>query len=165
MSDPRGGEFRLATMRIIAMDAQDKRRAEAVLRHLCVGAQIDGVRFGIGFVILLDHLNDKHPVSYDNIYLNVESRWNVFQELPQDLPAKEQDLPDLPLGQRLCLLANLQGQRVVDAALAHTNPHLILTFESGKIFFLNGYHEEYECWQLGLTGARDDQNWLIVALP
>ncbi|KOM60091.1 hypothetical protein AB168_22560, partial [Bacillus anthracis] len=33
--------------------------------------------------------------------------------------------------------------------------------ESGKIIFVNGFHDHYECWQAGMQC----EQWLVVAAP
>jgi hypothetical protein len=42
-------------------------------------------------------------------------------------------------------------------------PHLILTVDSGHVFFVNGTHAADEC--RNLTTAEPDQHGLIVAVP
>jgi len=45
--------------------------------------------------------------------------------------------------------------------LGDVTPHLIINLESGSILFVNGFHEKYECWQVGV----EFDNWLVVACP
>jgi len=142
------------------MKKRDKNLAEEVLRFICVGAQIDGVRFGIGFAVLFNHLNDPSPISYEAIYLTIETNFVVLPTLPLSLPHFAQST----LNERLSALASLQGQRIVDVRLGETSPHLLITFDSGRILFVNGHQLEYECWQLGLTEAVNNEMWLIVAM-
>jgi hypothetical protein len=78
------------------------------------------------------------------------------------LPSTETDLPDLTLEERLALLA---GQEIVEASLGEDAPHLILTFDSGRVFFLNGARMNYECWNLGTVTQEEEKKWLIVAIP
>jgi len=63
------------------------------------------------------------------------------------------------------MLARLAGQDIVDATFGDQHPHLILTFESGNVFFLNGHHDAYECWNLATVNELDGYKWLIVAVP
>jgi len=142
------------------MKNKDRELAEKILRAICIGAQVDAVRFGIGFAILFDHLNNPSPIPYESIYLTIETNFVVLPSLPPKTPR----FPELTLNERLSALASLHGQRIVNVSLGETSPHLIMTFASGHVLFVNGYQREYECWQLGLTEAVDDEVWLIVAM-
>ena len=50
---------------------------------------------------------------------------------------------------------------IVDAQLGVESPHLILTFDDGRILFINGHHDQYESWQLYAGQGK----LLIVAVP
>ena len=41
----------------------------------------------------------------------------------------------------------------------------MITFESGQVLFINGYHEKYECWQAGDRLGFADSQYLVVATP
>lgn len=49
--------------------------------------------------------------------------------------------------------------------LGETEPHLIISFESGRTFFLNGHHNKYESWELGVWFPEKDEDFLVVACP
>jgi len=150
------------------MNERDKKLGDAALRQLCLGTQIVGVRwvdhsFFIDMEYGLDMLNQ--GVADHNLRLTVESRWTVFPTTPDWFPDAEEDLPTLSLEERLAMLARLADQKIVEATLGDRHPHLILTFEAGSVFFLNGFHEQYECWNLATLDAVDDYDWLLVAVP
>lgn len=147
------------------MNASNKQRTETLLRYLCLGAQIKGVLFGVGFVVLFDHFNNPAPVDYDDIYLNIDTRWAAFPHLPQALPDNEEDYPTQSLVEDVSALARLQGQQIIDVSLGNQRPHLILTFDSKSVLYINGYHEQYETWQLGVRSNDNPQLYLFVARP
>jgi hypothetical protein len=149
------------------MDADDKSQAESALRELCLGKQIVGVRwYAFNFFIEIESVNTQLPHAWNiALLLTVESRWTVFPAWPVHLPEREQDLPNSSLEERVVTLARLAGQDIVGVRLGDDYPHLILTFDSGSVFFLNGYHDSYECWNLSSVGAPDNNDWLIVAVP
>jgi hypothetical protein len=148
------------------MNAREKRRTEAVLCTLCIGLQIVGARwFASSFSIALETVNPHpHRERYD-LCLTVESHWTVFPTRPERFPASEAELPDMSLEERLVALARLAGQDIVEVSLGDEAPHLILTFDAGSVFFLNGAHESYECWNIATATEEVDKNWLIVAVP
>ena len=63
-----------------------------------------------------------------------------------------------PLKRLICNILNL-------IKLGETSPHLHIIFNSGKILFINGYHEKYECWQAGDGHGFTGDEWLVVAVP
>ncbi|MEM1116682.1 MAG: hypothetical protein AAF845_03725 [Bacteroidota bacterium] len=147
------------------MTPDDKAFAEAVIGRLCVGAQIDGVRFGPVLQLLItDHASGKPPLP-GQVYLNLGSTWQLFSSRPSSFPEGEDALPDYEDEEALRILCDLREAEVVDVALADDAPDLILTLADGRVFFLNGRHEQYETWQLGLAYGRPDETWLVVACP
>lgn len=63
------------------------------------------------------------------------------------------------------LLYFLRREQVIDIKLGDVSPHLYITFKSGKTLFINGFNENYECWQVDDgQGFRGDE-WLVVAVP
>jgi hypothetical protein len=148
------------------MNAQDKRRTEAALRMLCVGTQIVGARwYAHNFFVALEPVTPPPHREQRELTLCVESRWTVFPARPEQYPTSEAELPDLSLEERLVALARLADQEIVAVALGEDAPHLILTFDSGRVFSLNGAHAAYECWNLTTVAAEPDTKWLIVAVP
>lgn len=113
------------------MKRKDKGKAEKILRHMCLGAQIDGVHFGMGFGILFHHFNNPALLSYESMYLTIETNFVVLPTAPLGLPHVAQ----LTLSERLSVLGSLQGQQIVDVRLGETSPHLLLTFNSGSTIF------------------------------
>jgi len=145
---------------------RDKRAAEAVLHDLCLGLQIVGVRWAPSTLVVAIEPVAPHAERHrSNLLLTIESRWTVFPARPNPVPTTEEDLPELSLDERVVALARLAGQDIVDVHLGDTQPHLILTVASGRILFLNGHHDHYECWNLSTGDALEGHGWLIVAVP
>jgi hypothetical protein len=66
-----------------------------------------------------------------------------------------------PLEQQVAALARLAGQRIVEVVLGDRSPHLMLSFESDMVLFVNGHHDAFECWNLS-TDLPAPHKWLIV---
>jgi hypothetical protein len=147
------------------VEAEDKRLAETVIRRLCQGAQIDGIRFGpILQILISDHASGK-PHVQGQVYLNLASTWAVFDTRPVSYPDYEQDLPEQNIEEELSVLCSLREAIISDIELGTEQPHLIIHFENGSSLFLSGRHEKYECWQLGVALGNPQECWLVVALP
>jgi len=144
--------------------ATDKPRAEAVLRSLCLGAHIDGIRFGpIPQLLITDHAPGRSRVK-GQVYLNLASSWCVFPKRPERLPRGETEIeePDETAGFRQ--LCELREAVIADIELGTDAPDLLLTFRDGRVFFLNDRHERYETWQFGIALA-PEVGALVVACP
>lgn len=152
------------------MDAEDRKEAECVLRALLLGAKIVGAHWLTALVLVISrHMSapqwTRYGVTYDEMYLTLESRWTIFAAPPEHFPACAEDLPELSLSERVAAIAGLAQEHITAVALHEHHPHLILTFESGRIFFLNGCHEEFESWTVQTRGAHHGDEWTIVATP
>jgi hypothetical protein len=142
----------------------DRVRGEEVLRRLCVGAQVDGIRFGpVPQLLITDHASKKTPVR-GQIYLNLASRWSIFPSRPEILPLGEESLDEPEETEALRQLCEMREAVIVQAELGADAPDLLLTFEDGRVFFLNGRHEQYETWQFGIA-FRSDAGALVGACP
>jgi hypothetical protein len=101
------------------MDAEDKATAERVLRRLCIGAVIDGVRFGEHFIyqLLIRQTNDERQL----IRLNFENEWFVFAELPDKFTDSRDDMDELSIEEQMRLLLDLRARRQIRRH--HSPPH------------------------------------------
>jgi len=63
------------------------------------------------------------------------------------------------------LVFELRREKVTAVRLGDRSPHLFMEFQSGKVLFVNGCHEKYECWQAGDGLGYSGDEWLIVACP
>ena len=147
------------------MIEKDRVLAEAVLRRLCQGAQIDGIRFGpIIQILITDHASSKPPIR-GQVYLNVGSTWRLFDRVPVHLPESEADYSEMSDVEALSTLISIREQVITSVALGMEAPHLILTLESSRVLVLNGHHEQYEPWELGVALGDPAERWLVVACP
>jgi len=115
------------------MEPKDKYLAEAVLKRLCEGAQIGGIRFGPVLQILItNHANKKEPPR-GQVYLNLDSAWTVFDSRPTIFPEDEEDLSEDAIEEQIQAICALRGRIIVGVELGEEQPHLILTLDEGAI--------------------------------
>lgn len=139
----------------------DATEATRVLRHLLVGEQPSGLRFGLT-QILFQSGPDKPK---GEPYVNLASAWCVFPSLPDSLPETESDVsgPSNDKEEYECIIS-LRHKTVVDVKVCHPVPHLLITFDDGSVLYVNGHNERYEPWQAGQSFS-GDETWLVVACP
>lgn len=68
------------------MKVEKKEFAEKALKHLCIGSQIDGIRFGLhSSTTLLYFMNyDKNDV--DRLWIHIESKWTLYSKAQDTYP-------------------------------------------------------------------------------
>jgi len=145
------------------MNTEDKIYAEKVLKNLFIGSQVDGLQFGIAPGAIKIHFTTFHnSVDYDGqLYINIESKWRLFNKLQKRYPLNEDEFEDYSEEEEYERIFKIRRQKVTDIQLGLESPHLIITLESGQIIFVNGFHDDYECWQAGVQC----EDWLVVAAP
>lgn len=146
------------------MNVVDKKLAEDVIRHLCLNGEINGVRFGPTLQILINGNNEVEKGISGQVYLNVESIWCLYDQLPNKFPANETEMEKMDRLKELEILNELSYIEIVDVKLDNSIPHLILTFQNGKSLFIHGHNEQYESWQMGVSFQKGE-SWLVVACP
>ena len=146
------------------MDVRDKHLAEIVLQRLCRDSQIDGIRFGPVLQILFSHNNYEGdaPIS-GQVYLNLGSGWTVFDSRPAFFPKSEDELPKASAEKQIHAICDLRERAIVKVELGENEPHLILTLDDGRVVFVNGKHDMYECWDIGV--AFSGEMWKVIACP
>jgi hypothetical protein len=77
------------------LEGVEKKLAESVIKYLCLNGEINGVRFGPTLQILLSGNDEYKKGIKGQVYLNVESRWCIFDELPKEFPIKETDIEEI----------------------------------------------------------------------
>jgi hypothetical protein len=149
------------------LDIEDKEVGEKVLKHLCLGARIDGIRFGgILQLLITNHDSNEYEKGIKGqVYINLASNWCVFHSMPKKLPQNESEIKELTQDEEIRILCSLREQRIIDIKLGDKSPHLIITLESGTILFINGQHDLYESWQLGVAFNPPEEDFLVVACP
>jgi hypothetical protein len=145
------------------MNKEDKIYAENVLKHLFIGSQVDGLQFGLSPTTIKIHFtNFDAAVNYDGqLYVNIESKWCLFNNLPEKYPSNEDEFDDYTEEEENKRIFEMRRQKVIDIQLDKKSPHLFITFANGQIMFVNGFHNYYECWQAGVQC----EDWLVVAAP
>ena|SRR5215468_1976690 len=146
------------------MEAKDKQLAEAVLRRLCCNSQIGGIRFGPVLQILITHINHEgdEPI-HGQVYLNLGSSWKVFDTRPNSFPSGEEELPEASSGEQIQEISDLRECTIVRSEISENEPHLVLTLDDGRVVFVNGKHDLYECWEVGVAFSLD--LWKVIACP
>lgn len=146
------------------MNFKDRNIAEVVLNRLCVDAQIEGIRFGAVLQILISHNNPKgeKPI-HGQVYLNLSSRWKVFDSRPVIFPSDEDELEEISQQEEIQIICELRERKIEQVELGKEQPHLILSLDDGKILFVNGKHDLYECWDIGIAFSSDV--WQVIACP
>lgn len=164
---------------------RDKRLADAVLRRLCLSAEIVGIRLpGFPNITTLevgDNPYNKSESAVDlytrqrprgEVWIKIEGRWAVLASAPAPSLEQEQtaaqELPQEATDEQLRQLLTLREDRIVEIRLGAIAAHLIMRFASGRALFVSGDHRAYESWQLGLTPAQSvasENMWLLVDMP
>ncbi|KAB2865393.1 MAG: DUF6188 family protein [Exiguobacterium chiriqhucha] len=124
--------------------------ATRILQHLFNASSFVGIDFGSG---------PNHHLLYfkrdgNESWLSIEGPWYVHSSGP----SFNED-------EQLHHLVGLRRERVRSVRLTEDNPNLELTFESGSVLFVNGYHEQYESWQAGDARPLGGEHFLLVAMP
>ncbi|WP_142292167.1 hypothetical protein [Bacillus sp. OV166] len=147
------------------MDVKEREISEKALKHIFIGSQLDGVKFGVGagaILIQFMHYTNQQP---EDLWINIETRWTVFPPGVKDYPNSEGELEELTEEEEYHLLFLLRRDKVVDVQMGELAPHLHIVFQSGQTMFVNGHHEMYECWQAGDGAWYTGEEWLVVAGP
>lgn len=146
------------------MEIKDKVQAETLLNHYFRGSQLDGVQFGVSpgpFRLSFFHYKNT-DVENAQLFLNIESKWCLLSSIDKRYPSKEDEIEDLSEEEKYLQIIQMRRQVVNKIELVDDQiPHLLIRFENDCSLFINGYHEEFECWQAGVDGDSE----LVIALP
>ncbi|MFD3450103.1 hypothetical protein ACFDTO_36615 [Microbacteriaceae bacterium 4G12] len=145
------------------MNKEDKDFAEKALKQMFIGSTVDGIRFGVGpgstFVCFTHYTN--HP--FDSLWLNIESRWGVYDSLADTMNFQD-NMVEQSEEENFKAIFEIRRDEVMDIQLGDISPNLFITFTSGKMLVVDGYDENYECWQAG-GELEEVGDWLVVAVP
>lgn len=147
------------------MQNDEKNLGDLILQRLCRNAQISGIRFGrILQILFASEHSQKFPIK-GQVYLNLSSRWKVFDSRPLRFPELEEDLPEMTNEEQIQAICSIREQTVKKVELGIDSPHLILTLEDKKVFFINGKDVNYESWDVGVAFGDIEQSWQVIACP
>ncbi|GIP53250.1 hypothetical protein [Paenibacillus vini] len=147
------------------MEPQLKEIAEKTLKFLCVGSQVEGIKF-YGTQLLFSETDSNKDRIDGQIYLNIESRFVLSKSEKFEFPIREEEVPDLDWIEGYKLLCELRLKKVSNVTLGEDIPHLFISFESGEILSVYGHHDKYEPWQLGVWGNSNiDEHWEVIVVP
>ena len=136
------------------MDSDDRRLAEAVLRHLLVGRCAEGVRFGEGLDLLFTPTTE-----WGQPYLALASRWTVLPTRPQTFPDGLDGLPAVSEEGQLQVIYTHRWKQVSDVELGDPAPHVIITFDSGEVLFHYGGADG--AWEVLVTNDEHSGDWMV----
>ncbi|MGF9943025.1 hypothetical protein ABEX44_07130 [Priestia megaterium] len=149
----------------MVLKIENRRFAEKALTYLLVGSQMDGIKFESevsAISLTFTHYDRRED---DAFVLTIETAWTVYDKEPYSYPSSEEEVPSNTEEQHFKHIWDIKRQKVVNVQLSDVSPHLIISFESGNILFVNGHGSNYECWQLGDHFAGGNNEWLLVAVP
>jgi hypothetical protein len=147
------------------MNEKDKQIAKAALERLCKGAQIGGIRFGPVLQILIGDSDYEGELLKGQVYLNLDTSWKVFKSRPATFPNGENELPEASQDEQIQAIVSIRERVITKIELGEIEPHLILTLDDDSVVFVNGKHDQYECWNVGVAFSGTEEIWLIVACP
>jgi hypothetical protein len=167
LSDRRSGiDFiRINANLIINLNKDGKNLADIILQRLFKNAEINGIRFGPVLQILFasEH-SQKFPIK-GQVGLNLSSRWKIFDSRPLQFPESEEDLQEMTNEEQILSICSIRERTVEKVELGEDSPHLILTLDDKKVFFINGKDENYESWDVGVAFGDIEQSWQVIACP
>jgi hypothetical protein len=146
------------------MKPEDKKLAEKVLNHLCRNGQVGDIQCGSILQLLISTEDSKKKIR-GQIYLNLGSKWAVFESLPISPPQDESDFAETTEEEDLQSLRQIREAGISRIELGNNSPHLLIHFTDGRILYVNGHHEMYECWDLGICFSDPKETWAIIASP
>ena len=147
------------------MNEDEKKFAEIVLKRLCKGTQVDGIRFGPTLQILLSPCAIAPDSIKGQVYLNLSDRWTVFETRPDNFPKNENDLLEVSTEDEIQRIVALRERVIINVELGTSEPHLILTLNDGRVLFVNGKHGLYESWDMGVAYGSEKELWQVIACP
>ncbi|KAA0541671.1 hypothetical protein FZW96_21610 [Bacillus sp. BGMRC 2118] len=148
------------------LKVEDKNFAESALKKMFIGSVVDGIKFEVapGRTLIFFMHYTQNLYDFDSIWLNIEnSKWAVYDG-EDKIPVSLDDIVNQTEEEGYYSIFNIRREEVLDIRLGDTSPHLFITFKSGKVLFVCGYHEKYESWQAS-NGLHESGEWLIVAVP
>ena len=140
------------------MDELDRQLAEDVLNRLFKNSTVNGLRFFTP-QLLVDGPKD---ILQDG-YINLTSEWVLLDSSSSEYPERFEELTQ---EEEEMEIHSMRGQEIDNVKIHSPWPHLLISFKSGKVLFINGKDEMYEPWTAGLTNhGKDSDTWLVVACP
>lgn len=143
---------------------EEKNLAKSILKRLFEGSKVEGIRFGPILQVLFAERDSQQTSIYGQIYLNLVSSWMILDSLPRSLPNSEDEFPIYSEEIQIEILCSIRNVQIVEVELGTKYPHLIFTFENGKVFILNGIDYSYECWHAGVA-FNPNESCQVIACP
>lgn len=132
------------------MSTTEHEQATSILHHLFTASSFVGIDFGSGPNHHLLYFSRQELESW----ISIEGPWHVH--------ATQNTFDE---GEQLEQLMRLRRERIHHVRLGDEHPHLELEFESGSLLFINGFQEQFECWQASDARPLGGDAYLLVAMP
>lgn len=144
----------------------DREFAECALKKIFIGSSLDGIKFGVGprstFIYFI-HYSDREP---DKLWINIEvNKFTVLNNKSKSGLLVSENIKELCEEEAINTILEIRREKIVDMSLGENSPSLMISFNSGKCLYINGYDENLECWQAGDGEGFTGDDWLIVAVP
>ncbi len=144
------------------MKREEKALAERVLQHLFVGRRICGIHFHTGPILLVD--KPSTAAEMRDCFLSIDSAWTLLEKLPASLPELVVENYELGHARRrtselIAAVGQVAWNTIMDVHLAETVPHLLVSFDNGKVLYINGHHDKFESWNVSAG------DFTVVATP
>jgi hypothetical protein len=147
------------------MDHKEKIFYESVLKFLCLDGQIDGIRFGPVPQLLISNSNKNSQSIKGQIYLNLASKWRIYNTKPNEFPELEHEISSMTEEEEISEICKLRLKTITNISLTDINPNLIIEFNDQTTFYMIGYDPQYESWQLGVAYNPPNEFWDVIAMP
>ncbi len=147
------------------MKNDENNLAILILQRLCKNAEISGIRFGPILQILLTSEPSQKFSIKGQVYLNLSSRWKIFDSRPSHFPESEEELTEMTNEEEILTIISMREKIIKKVELGKDSPHLILTLDDERIIFVNGKDEMYESWEIGIAFGHLEQLWQVIACP
>ncbi|TCK98500.1 hypothetical protein EDC19_0922 [Natranaerovirga hydrolytica] len=144
---------------------KEKKVAENILKYLCVGSKIEGQMF-YGIRILLSPTKRNKKRIKGQISLCIENDYVILDQVPEKPLTKKDYIQYRYSIENQKKIASLALRTIDEIYLSDDNRDLYMVMDNKQVLIVNGYHDEYECWQLEVTNHKDyKEGWGVVAMP
>ncbi|MDQ0090336.1 hypothetical protein J2T12_003750 [Paenibacillus anaericanus] len=147
------------------MEQEFKTLADKVLKYLCIGSRLEGINF-YGLKILLSESEENRDRIDGQIYINIESKFKIFDTEQFEIPKAEEEFPDYNWMEAYTEICKLRLKEIADVRLDEEVPNLFIYFDTGEVLFIYGHHDKYESWQVGAWyNTYNNESWEVIACP
>jgi hypothetical protein len=138
--------------------------ARRIIRFLCDGCQIDGLRFGPNFQLLITPERERSDHPHGQVYLNLSKNWALCRKRSSKLCSPPR-FTSRSHGEKLRVLCRLQNRVIERAEITSPQLHLYLYLDGRTLLALNGCDNTHH-WDLGVAFALSrEEEWNVMVYP